>query len=135
MFLNQKHSLSAAFNYTISSNLKISFGGIVRSGKPYTKPVNGYETKLKGNRTVINYDKTNNERLSNFFKLDFSSSYKFNFSNTIKSTIRIAFTNITNKRNIIDSYYILDNNNANRVKRVNNFSLAFTPNLSFRIKF
>ena len=133
--LDFSHSLSAAFNYTISSNLKISFGGIIRSGKPYTKPVNGYETKLKGNKTVINYDKTNNERLSNFFKLDFSSSYKFNFSNAIKSTIRIAFTNITNKRNIIDSYYILDNNNANRVKRVNNFSLAFTPNLSFRIKF
>jgi hypothetical protein len=133
--LDLSHSLSAAFNYNINKNLKVSLGSILRSGKPYTKPVKGNETIQNGNRTIVNYDNPNKERLANFFRLDFSGSYKFNFIKKVKAIVRIGFTNITDKKNILDSYYIVDTKSENNVSRVNNFSLPFTPNLSFRIRF
>jgi hypothetical protein len=133
--LDISHSLNAAFNYTFNNGLKVSFGGILRSGKPYTKPIVGNETIQNGNRIIVNYDNPNKEKLNNFFRLDLSGRYKFNFSDKVKSTIRIGFTNITNKQNIIDSYYLIDNTNLNNVRRINNFSLPFTPNLSFRVRF
>lgn len=133
--LEISHSLGAAFNYNFTNNIKVSFGGVLRSGKPYTKPVEGNETIQNGNRTIVNYSNPNTERLDNFFRIDISGSYKFNFSGAVKSTIRLGFTNITDRKNTIDSYYVVDNSSANNVKRVNNYSLPFTPNLSFRVKF
>jgi hypothetical protein len=133
--LDIPHSLSAAFNYNFTEQIKVSFGGVLRSGKPYTKPVIGNETVQSGNRIIVNYDSPNQERLDNFFRIDLSGSYKFNFSDSVKSTMRIGFTNLTDKKNTIDSYYIVDETNDNNVKRVDNFSLPFTPNLSFRVRF
>ena len=133
--LDISHSLSAAFNYNVAKNLKVSFGGVLRSGKPYTKPIEGNETIQNGNKTIVNYNNPNQERLANFFRIDLSGSYDFNFSEVVKSTIRLGFTNLTNKKNTIDSYYVVDNSSSNNVRKVDNFSLPFTPNLSFRINF
>ena len=133
--LDITHSLSTAFNYNLSQFFKISFGGVMRSGKPYTKPVVGNETIQNENRTIVNYNNPNQEKLANFFRLDLSASYNFNLSKVLKSTIRLGFTNITDKQNIINSYYLLDNTSENNVRRVDNYSLPFTPNLSFRINF
>jgi hypothetical protein len=133
--LDISHSLSAAFNYSFTKKLKVSFGGVLRSGKPYTKPVEGNETIQNGNRTIVNYDNPNKERLDNFFRIDISGSYKFNFSDAVKSTIRLGFTNITDKKNTIDSYYIIDDSATNNVRRIDSYSLPFTPNLSFRVSF
>jgi hypothetical protein len=133
--LDISHSLNAAFNYTFNNGLKVSFGGVLRSGRPYTKPIVGNETIQNGNRIIVNYDNPNKEKLNNFFRLDLSGRYKFDFSDNVKSTIRMGFTNITNKQNIIDSYYLVDNTRLKNVRRINNFSLPFTPNLSFRVRF
>jgi len=133
--LDISQSLSAAFNYDIARNLKVSFGGVLRTGKPYTKPIKNNETIQNGNRTIVNYNNPNEERLANFFRIDLSGSYDFNFSDAIKSTIRVGFNNLTNKKNTIDSYYVVDNSRADNVKRIDNFSLPFTPNLSFRVNF
>jgi outer membrane receptor protein involved in Fe transport len=105
----------------------------LRSGKPYTKPIKENETVQNGNRTIVNYDNPNKERLANFFRLDLSGSYRFPFFEKTKATIRIGFTNVTDKKNIIDTYYVVDM--KNNVSRINNFSLPFTPNLSFRLRF
>ena len=133
--LDISHSLSAAFNYNFKKGLKVSFGGVLRSGRPYTKPVEGNETIQIGNRTIVNYDNPNKNNLDNFFRIDVSGSYNFKFYNTIKSKISIGFTNITDNQNTLDSYYVVDNSSDNNVKRVNNYSLPFTPNLSFRVDF
>ena len=133
--LDISHSLSAAFNYNFTKKLKVSLGSVLRSGKPFTKPVQGNETIQNGNRTIVNYDNPNKERLDNFFRIDLSTSYNFNFTDAIKSTIRVGFTNITDRKNTIDSYYIVDETNSNNVKRINNYSLPLTPNLSFRVRF
>lgn len=133
--LDITHSLSAAFNYNFTKDLKVSLGGILRSGKPYTKPVVGNETIQNGNRTIVNYDNPNDQNLDDFFRIDFSGSYKFNISDAVKSTFRIGFTNITDRKNILDSYYVIDNSSTNNVRRVDSYSLPFTPNLSFRVRF
>lgn len=133
--LDISHSMSAAFNYNFTKDLKISLGGVLRSGKPYTKPIAGNETIQNGNRTIVNYDNPNKQKLNNFFRIDVSGSYNFKFSDAVKSTIRLGFTNITDRQNTIDSYYVVDNSSANNIRRVNNYSLPFTPNLSFRVNF
>jgi hypothetical protein len=133
--LDISHSLNTALNYSFNNGLKVSIGGVLRSGKPYTKPIEGNETIQNGNRIIVNYDNPNKEKLDSFYRIDLSGSYKFNLSNVVKSKVRIGFTNITNKQNTIDSYYIIDNSTTNNVRRINNFSLPFTPNLSFRIRF
>ncbi len=133
--LDITHSLSAAFNYDITNNLELSFGSLFRTGKPFTIPVEGNETIQNGNRRIVNYQNPNSERISNFFRIDVSGSYKFNFNEAVKATIRLGFTNLTDRKNIIDSYYIVDENDANKAKRINNLSLPFTPNLSFRVNF
>ncbi|QOD59799.1 carboxypeptidase-like regulatory domain-containing protein [Polaribacter haliotis] len=133
--LDISHSVSTAFNYSFYNNFKISVGGILRSGNPFTKPVEGNETIQDGNRTIVNYSNPNSERLENFFRIDASASYNFNFSEAVKAVLRVGFTNITNKQNTINSYYIVDNNSTNNVRRIDNYSLPFTPNLSFRVRF
>ena len=133
--LDITHSLSAAFNYNFTKKLKVSLGGILRSGKPFTKSVAGNETIQNGNRTIVNYNNPNQERLDNFFRIAISGSYKFNISDALKSTIRIGFTTITDRKNTLDSYYIIANSSTNNVKIINNYSLPFTPNLSFRVHF
>lgn len=133
--LDITHSLSAALNYSITPKIRLSAGTILRNGTPYTTPVVGNETIQYGDRTVVNYDTPNKERLRNFFRVNASGSYQFNISNNIKSTVRVGFTNITNRKNSINTYYVIDNNSETNVRKVNTYSLPFTPNLSFRINF
>lgn len=133
--LDITHSFSSAFNYNFTNNIRASLGVILRTGTPYTKPVDGNETLQNGNETIVNYDNPNTERLPNFFRFDASASYNFNFSESIKASLRFGITNLTNRKNRINSFFIIDNNSQNKVRRIDTHSLPFTPNLSFRVWF
>jgi len=130
-----RHSVSLAFNYNILDDLKLSLGGICKSGQPYTKPVEGNETVQNGNFTFVNYDSPNNENLEDFMRFDASVSYTFKFSNTTKGIFNIGIKNITNQNNTINRYYEVDSNNSKQTNQIDNKSLRFTPNASFRVKF
>ena len=39
------------------------------------------------------------------------------------------------RKNIINTYYVVDESNTNNAKEINTFSLPFTPNFSYRINF
>ena len=129
------HSLNSAINYNFNDQFKISLGSVLRTGKPFTKPVEGNETLQINNRTIVNYDSPNQERLPNFFRLDASVSYNFLFSKNIKGTFRAGITNMLNRKNTINSYYVVDENDDDNTLRINNTSLPFTPNVSFRVDF
>ncbi|WP_428740938.1 TonB-dependent receptor [Tenacibaculum sp.] len=133
--LDITHSFSSALNYNLNDNIKLSLGAILRSGVPYTKPVVGNETIQDGNRIIVNYDTPNKERHQNFFRVNASFSYNFNLSKKLTSIARVGFTNITNRKNIVNTYYIVDENDTDKAKRIDTYSLPFTPNLSFRINF
>ena len=130
-----RHSVSTAFNYDVTNNFKISLGGNWRSGKPYTKPVEGNETMQNGSFTVVNYDSPNRENLDYFMRLDTSASYQFKLSEQTHAVLRAGVLNILDRENIIHRYYEVDPNDSNATVEINNKSLGLTPNVSFRINF
>ncbi len=130
-----RHSISIGFNYDILENLKISVGGMWRSGQPYTSPVEGNETVQSGNSTFVNYDAPNSENLDEFKRLDASLSYKFNMYQSTYASLKVGVLNIMNTKNIINRYYKVNPNDSNTTIQINNASLRLTPNVSFRVYF
>lgn len=130
-----RHSFTLGFNYNVLDNLKISIGGIWHNGLPYTKPVEGDETVQNGNNTFVNYDAPNSQNLDNFLRIDTSLNYTFNFTQKLKASLRAGIINLTNEKNYINRYYKVDPNNTEKAIEVNNQSLGFTPNVSFRVNF
>jgi hypothetical protein len=119
----------------ILENLKISLGGLWRSGQPYTKPVDGNETIESGNNTFVNYDAPNNQNLDSFKRLDASLSYNINLDSNAVATVRAGVINLLNNQNVINRYYEVDPNNSDKAIQIDNLSLEMTPNVSLRIKF
>ncbi len=130
-----RHSVSVGFNYDILENLKISVGGVWRSGQPYTSPVEGNETVQSGNSTFVNYDAPNSKNLDEIKRLDASLSYKFDIYQSINAALKLGVINLTNSKNIINRYYKVDPNDTNTTIQINNTSLNLTPNVSFRVDF
>ena len=133
--VDTRHSVSAAFNYEILDDLKISLGGIWRSGRPYTQPVAGNETVQNGNFTQVNYQEPNSSSLDDFKRLDASISYAFNLYNNIRGTLKAGVLNVTNQRNTINRYYEVDSEDTRKAVQIDNTSLGLTPNVSFRVNF
>lgn len=123
-----RHALTLAGTYTYK-NIKFALGLNWHSGKPNTIPVLNNEVI----DSRINYELPNSSRLKDYLRTDCSATYKFNVSNNTVATIGASIWNLTNKRNIINSYYTLDNQNI--VSKVENLSLGITPNVSFRLQF
>lgn len=130
-----RHSLSAGFYYSIIKNIKIAVGGSWRNGQPYTKPIEGAQTKQNGNNVMVNYGPPNSDNLDNFMRLDASLNYNFNLSPLIKASITAGVINVTNQDNVINRYYKVNSNDKNNAVQVDNKSLGLTPNMSFRINF
>jgi hypothetical protein len=49
-----------------------------------------------------------------FIRLDASLSYNFNFSSSIKASLRAGVINFTNENNVINRYYKVDQNNQSK---------------------
>jgi len=130
------HTLSLAASYKWKS-LILSLGTNYHSGIPYTTPVAGNEVTIENDQARINYNSVNNETLKDFFRTDFSAGYTHRLDQTFTGKINIGVINIFNRRNALDTYYVLDrelNGEAN-LNRVQQFSLGFTPNVSLKLLF
>lgn len=128
-----RHSVSIASSYDINQ-FRIAIGLSHKTGKPYTIPVKGNEINNTTIPSSINYDLPNNENLPEYWRLDVSSSYRFFFSDQVKGNFSIALLNVLGKENTLNTYYELTNNQT-EVRKVNNISLGFSPNASFRLTF
>ncbi len=136
-FLNNldiRHSLSFAGTYTLHK-FKLALGVNWRTGKPYTQPIDGNEVTSTNTDNIINYETPNSSTLPNYFRADFSSTYKFKLGNKIKATAGVAVLNLLNRKNTLDIYYRLTNTQSTEVQQVENISLGITPNVSFRVFF
>ncbi|WP_055435735.1 TonB-dependent receptor plug domain-containing protein [Lacinutrix algicola] len=120
------HVINFASAYTLK-DLKIGLGLNWHSGKPYTIPLKNKPIFDNG----INYQSPNSSRLNNYLRVDFSTTYQFKLNNN-KAIIGASIWNIINKKNTLDSYYLMNNET---VSKVENTSLGFTPNISFRLNF
>ncbi|EDP72054.1 putative outer membrane protein, probably involved in nutrient binding [Flavobacteriales bacterium ALC-1] len=126
--LDLRHVINTSLTYSID-NLKIGFGVNWHSGRPFTMP-----SEIQNNTIVsIEYKSPNSSRLPDYFRTDISAIYNFKLSKGIKAEVGASVWNIFNQTNIINRFYTLDSDNS--VVEINNQSLKFTPNLSFRINF
>jgi hypothetical protein len=123
-----RHALTFAGTYTYN-HLKVALGLNWHTGIPNTEPL------LNDNpqENEIIYSSPNSSNLDDYLRTDCSATYDFDLSEGIKATIGASIWNILNKKNIINTYYTL--NEENDITKVENESLGITPNVSFRVRF
>jgi outer membrane cobalamin receptor len=117
------HSISTGISYN-HKQLELSSGINYRSGAPFTNQL-GYDQ----NQEEIIYDIPNTLTLENYFRLDFSAKYTFKVSEKIKGKCGFSLWNVTNKNNVINTFYQYNNKD---VERVNRLALGITPNVNLR---
>ncbi len=124
-------TLATTYNYR---DLKLGFGLNYRTGKPFTKPQEGaniIDISVFPNR--INYESPNSSRLPDYLRADASLIYSFDLSKGVRATAGASVLNIFGKRNVLNTYYRL--NDQNEIETVESISLGLTPNASFRVSF
>ncbi|NJB72712.1 hypothetical protein GGR42_003203 [Saonia flava] len=131
--LDIRHHITFAGIYTLKG-LKLGVGLNYRSGKPFTEPLDGNEAiNTSTFPSTINYKEPNSNRLPSYIRADASSTYNFRMGDKVKATIGASVINILNRKNILNIYYRL--NEDDQVETVESASLGITPNISFRVKF
>ena len=132
---NITHSFSAGGGYNIYKNLKVSAGFIWKTGRPYSKPVADEQTFRDGNFTRVNYEEPNQHNLPDYMRVDASISYNHDFTDTSSLSLTLGGLNFLNRKNIINRYYRVSPDDSEMAQEIDNLSLAFVPNISFRINF
>nr|WP_298999989.1 carboxypeptidase-like regulatory domain-containing protein [uncultured Allomuricauda sp.] len=131
--LDIRHTLTLASIYDYKK-LKLGLGINYRTGRPFTEPLEGDESL---NTSVfpaqINFRDPNSSRLPEYFRVDASAIYNFDISRRIKANAGISVLNVTDRKNILNTYYRVADDN--QIETVDNISLGITPNLSFRVSF
>lgn len=131
--LDIRHIVTFATTYTLD-NLKIGLGVNYRTGKPFTEPLDGDSGLDLGTIPIsINYQEPNSSRLPDYLRVDASALYDFKISTRVKGQAGISVLNVLNKQNILNTFYRV--NTQDEIEKVENISLGFTPNISFRIFF
>ncbi|TVZ16882.1 outer membrane receptor protein involved in Fe transport [Maribacter sp. MAR_2009_72] len=130
--LDVRHAITLAGNYTIG-HLKLGLGLNYKSGKPFTRP----DADDPIDNTVfpreINYEEPNSSRLPEYIRADASANYTFVLGKTIKGTFGASILNITNRKNTLNTFYRLGEDNS--IETIERLSLGLTPNASFRLRF
>jgi len=126
--LDLRHVTNASLTYNLD-HLKIGLGFNWRSGRPFTSP----SSIQNDTNMVIEYQSPNSSRLPDYFRTDISAIYNFKFSTDVKAELGASIWNIFNQTNIINRFYTIDSDE--NIIEIDNRSLKFTPNLSFRINF
>lgn len=122
------HSFSLGSTFD-SKFWNISVGMNYRTGNPTSIPLDG--TEILNNS--VNFDIANNERLSDYLRIDASAIFKFKLSSTFKSEVGASIWNISNRKNSINHYYRLAENNE--INKFSRFSLGLTTNAVIRFYF
>lgn len=130
-----RHSSTIGFNFHFNERLNTSISGIIKSGKPFTPINKEQETTQNGNFTVVNYAALNAGRLKAYSRVDFSINYLLLKKQNIQSNLKFGILNVLNKEQLLDTYYVVDQNDSSKATEINIKSLAFTPNLSLRVTF
>lgn len=122
-----RNTISAGVSYE-NGPLLLSLGASNRSGRPIT----AIQENAPILNNSINYLSPNNARLKNYFRVDVSAGYRFDFTKKVKGQLGISFWNITNNENLLNQYYRLDGSTINQIDQQ---ALELTPNMIFRVTF
>ena len=126
---NVRHSFTSAVAYKLKQ-FQLALAWNWRTGKPYTEAYIAPGTQYY-------YVGINTGELPNYHRLDFSSTYDFNFSkkSNIKGKVGFSIRNIYNQNNLLSRDYIGNNSIDDPIVVVDKYSLGFTPNFLFRVFF
>ena len=128
-----KHNVSIGSIYTIN-NFKIAVGGKWFTGKPITAPKSNEPITNTSQEQIIDYNSPNSSRLNDYFQLNASTGYTFEFNKKSKLQLGFSIQNILNRKNILNQYFRI-NNNQNSIEKVNTYALPFTTNGYLRFYF
>src|SRR5690554_5552116 len=126
--VDMRHQLNVSGTYTLN-RLKLALGFNWHPGKPTTLINNSVSEATNS----LVYGNPNANNLPDYWRTDISAVYDILISKHTKAQVGASFWNIFNTKNIINSYYVMDAND--QVIHVENVSLGFTPNVSFRVVF
>ena len=108
------------------NNIKIALGSNWYSGRPETTPIN---TEIDASNPAINYNIPNNKHLSYFFKVNFSSTYKWENASGMQYKLGLSILNVLNQKNEINEYYRISSwtiyfknsiRRSNKIQQINN---------------
>ncbi len=122
-----RHALSGGISYRFSK-LEVGTGVSWYTGRPTTALVPGNEVVLG----ALQYGEPNSANLANYFRVDASARWHFYTRARIKGQLGISCWNIFNRKNVLNAYYLLEDNTPRKVQ-LN--GLAFTPNIFLRVDF
>ena len=130
--LDVRHSVTFAATYDLKQ-LKLGASLNYRSGRPFTRPDANDPLDTNFFPSRINFEPPNSSRLPAYLRLDTSATYSFTIGEHITATTGASILNLTDKRNILNRYSRVSSDNE--LETVDNISLGFTPNISFRVRF
>lgn len=122
------HALSLGTTYSLN-HFRFAAGLNWRSGKPYTQP-NPVTPIIDDS---INYDKTNQQRLEDYMRVDLSAIYHFKLGQKTRANLGLSVWNLFDKENDINIFYQI--NTLGEVEAIIQNSLGITPNALFRVYF
>jgi len=123
-----KNSFTSSITYKIKK-LQIALAWKWRSGKPFTEALNDDQNG------AVSFEEINTKRLSNYHRMDLSSTYQFYFSKRdgIKGKVGFSIRNLYDQKNQLSREYTGNNSVNDPIQVVDKFSLGFTPNVLFRV--
>lgn len=128
-----RHAIKSAI-ISDFNNIQLSFGAHWFTGRPTTLPTSTTPVYINPETPSVGYQLPNAGNLEEYFQLNFSSSYTFNFSKKSKLNVGVSIQNILDNKTSINQHYRI-NNNTSIVEQVNTFSLERTPNAFLRFSF
>ena len=123
-----KHLLTIGVNY-MYKGWNLSSNYILRSGVPYSSPT-GYQ--IINQNTVLDYKNLNSEFLPSFQRLDASLTKRILMNKSFKMDLKLAFKNLTNRRNVLERIYLYDSTSSS-IKSVDRYSMV--PFINFGVRF
>ncbi|WP_408040342.1 TonB-dependent receptor [Tenacibaculum amylolyticum] len=128
-----RHNFTWSHNYRLGK-VDLSLGWIYRTGTPFT----GFRQVVNDDMTQFIVSKVNSDRLNSYHRLDFSSTYEFNFSKDSrwKGKIGVSFFNIYDRENSLQRVLRATSSGGTTIlTSEETLSLGFTPNMVFRVQF
>lgn len=132
-FLNNfelKHCVSWAGIYEWET-VKFALGCKWHTGKPITTPAS---TTIDTTNPQIVYSSPNNDKLDDFFQINFSASKEWKLNEKVGLQTNISVLNLLNTKNSINRFYRINTTN-NSVESVDTYSLELTPNVNIKLSF
>jgi len=132
-FLNNfelKHCISWAGIYDWKT-VKFALGCKWHTGKPITTPTS---TTVDTTNPQIVYSSPNNDKLDDFFQLNFSASKEWKLNEKVGLQTNISVLNLLNRKNSINRFYRINTSN-NSIESVDTYSLELTPNINIKLSF